>query len=182
MPPCLDIYVVTRHRTRATVHRFIDEYVDRAASEDRGDEELMMLPFDFLTQDPPRDSWQWEPARTLSHVVERGLDKPPRAFAVYLKSQSATLDRVILAFTTDDQVVFGASIDDSGGEPQNLDRAKLLLQELASAFSADSGFVGVEMPPPLFGALDVPTGHELILYQWKNDAVNKRIGCKSSTS
>ncbi len=42
MPPNLDIYGLTKHRDAATIDKFLDAYVDRAASEDRGDEELML--------------------------------------------------------------------------------------------------------------------------------------------
>ena len=42
MPPCLDVYVVA-DREREVIERFLDGYVDRTASEDRGDEELMLL-------------------------------------------------------------------------------------------------------------------------------------------
>jgi hypothetical protein len=43
MPPNLDVYVVSRAQDRETIERFLSTYVDRGASEDRGDEELMML-------------------------------------------------------------------------------------------------------------------------------------------
>jgi hypothetical protein len=48
MPPHLDIYVISPARNRETIERFLRPYVDRAASEDRGDEELMMLALDFV--------------------------------------------------------------------------------------------------------------------------------------
>jgi len=38
MPPTLKIYVASGHRNQYTIDRFINEWVDREASEDRGDE------------------------------------------------------------------------------------------------------------------------------------------------
>jgi len=36
----LDVYGLTRKRDATTLNRFLDAYVDRAAAEDRGNEEL----------------------------------------------------------------------------------------------------------------------------------------------
>jgi hypothetical protein len=169
MPPCLDVYIITRDRTRAVVDRFLDGYVDRVASEDRGDEELMILPLGASTSDLPPDGWLWEPAHSLSHIVERGLGHPFRAFAVYLRPREAALEQAILAFTADGHVVFGVSIDDPEGTPEKLLEAKSLMTELASRFSAQSAFVAVEVPPPLFGT--IPDWHDRIVHRWEHDAV-----------
>ena len=44
LPEYVDIYGLTRHRDAGTINRFLEEYVDRGAHEDMGDEEIMMLP------------------------------------------------------------------------------------------------------------------------------------------
>ena len=44
MPPNLEIYGLTKYRDAVTIDRFLNAYVDRAKSWDRGDEELMMEP------------------------------------------------------------------------------------------------------------------------------------------
>ena len=46
MPPNLDVYVVSSARDHETIKRFLNAYVDRAASEERGDEELIMVALD----------------------------------------------------------------------------------------------------------------------------------------
>jgi hypothetical protein len=75
MPPDPDIYGLTKHCDVATINRFLDAYVDRAASENREDEELMMEP---LPTQSGTDcaAVEWEPALTLSHIIERGLAFP----------------------------------------------------------------------------------------------------------
>jgi hypothetical protein len=150
MPPDLDIYVVSKLRDRDTLERFVTTYVDREANENRGDEELMMLPLGNTKDTYEADEWDWEPAITLSHILCRGLDHPRRAFAVYLNPKDKTLSGVTLAFTADNQVVFGLSIDDPDQRIENIDLAKRLLQNLAESFSGHLGVIAYEEPPPLW--------------------------------
>jgi hypothetical protein len=157
VPPSLDIYALARPRDRATIERFLNEYVDRAAAEERGDEELLLENPAYFTEDwtgqqsgPfPETAWEWEPAYTLSHTIERGLDQPRRAFAIYLTARVPDLDGVILAFTRDDQLVLGLSIDDAGAQPENEVRAKALLAHLMEAYGCHAGLIVVEDKPPL---------------------------------
>ena len=154
MPPDLDVYVLTPSRDKETLERFVNQYVDREKSEDRGDEELMMLPMDVDTAVPTHKSdlkieeYDWEPAYTLSHILERGLQTPPRAFAVYLKPIDDTLHQITLCFTVDNQLVLGLSFDDAGMRPENEARAKKLLNVLMAQFKGDLGLITVEEPPP----------------------------------
>ena len=112
----------------------------------------MLLAPDSSGQPSSDDHWEWEPSKSLTHIVERGLEFPRRAFSVYLKARNPSLTGAILAFDVDNQVIFGLSIDDEGARPENLERAKTLLHEMAHAFQATHGFIGVEEPPPLRGA------------------------------
>ncbi len=148
MPPLLDIYALTSQRDVLMIDQFLDEYVDREASEDRGDEELMImsLPTKVGTDD---HGFVWEPARSLTHIIERALAYPRRAFAVYLVSKRPGIDRVILGFTEDNQVVLGLSIDDEGMKPENEREARSLLQRLGAQHPCRLGLVLVEEPPPL---------------------------------
>ena len=151
MPPNLDVYVISPARSRETIDRFLDAYVDRNASDDRGNEELMFLALDLSGQPSTGDDWDWEPSRSLGHIVERGLDFPRRAFSVYLKPL--------------DQVIFGLSMDDEGGKPENLERAKKLLHEMAERLAATHGFIGVEQEPPLRGKKEPPP--TILVYSWQ---------------
>jgi hypothetical protein len=157
MPPELDIYALTRHRDRATIERFLDEYGDRAANEERDDEELMLESPAFVGEDwtgqptvaIPETAYDWEPARTLSHIVDRGLDHPRRAFTVYFKAKTPDMDRIILAFTGEDQLVLGLAIDDEGAQPDNEVKAKALLTRLMMTYRCHAGLSMVEHYPPL---------------------------------
>jgi hypothetical protein len=150
MPPDLDIYVLSKSRDRDTLERFISTHVDKEVEENRGDEERMILPLGTAKDPSERDRWDWEPAVTLSHILDRGLDYPRRAVTVYLKPQDEALDRIILAFTSDNQVVFGLSIDDADEKLENIDLAKRLLYDLAESFNGHLGVIASEEPPPLF--------------------------------
>src|SRR5690242_9970144 len=103
----LDVYGLTRHRDLATLNRFLDEFVERAANAERGDEEVMLEPLDahFGAREKPEGQWEWEPARTLAHILERGLAHPRRAFTTYLTCLPAChemgIERAILGFTRD---------------------------------------------------------------------------------
>ena len=169
MPGCLDIYVLTRDRNRKTLERFVKLYVDRCASQDRQDEELMMLPLAATEAPEKLDEWDWEPSRDLDHIIDRALDQPRRAFAVYLTPSEPEHERAIIAFTADDQTVLGVSIDAEDGDDANLDRAKVILHTLADEFGAHSGFLAWEEPPPL-SAGRVPQQHPTLYYVWERNA------------
>ena len=145
----LDIYGLTRHRDEATIARFLDAYIDPAANEDRGDEDLLLEALPPAGEDPAgQPKYESEPAISLSHSLQRGLDYPRRSFTLYLEAKDPSLDRVILSFTNDDQLVVGLSIldDDPGEGPDR--RARDLLNELAQRFDCHRGVVLLEEYPP----------------------------------
>ncbi len=148
MPPNLDIYCLTKRRDADTINSFLDRYVDRAQSEDREDEELMIRKLDAPADSDGMQDYEWEPALTLSHAVRRGLEYPRRSFNIYLKAKRQDIDQAVLGFTTDDQLVLGLSIDDGEERPENLERAKELLSLLAEDYGCHRGLILVEQPPP----------------------------------
>ena len=64
-----------------------------------------LIPSHITSGEDAWEAWEWEPAQTLSHCVERGVAYPRRAFRIYLKPKSSGIDRAILSFTRDDQLV-----------------------------------------------------------------------------
>ncbi len=158
--------MISGSRDRETIERFIKMYVDRAASEDRGDEELSILPLGASEHPPDLHSCDWEPSKSLTHIVNRGLEHPRRAFCVYLKPLDRSLEWAILGFTTDDKVVFGISFDDEGAKVENLEKGKALLHEMATALEACEGFIGVEQGAPLTGTI---FAQPPVAYLWAKD-------------
>jgi hypothetical protein len=165
MPPSLDVYVVSKRRDRTTIERFLERWIDRPASEDRRDEELMMLPLG-ATDASANVAWEWEPALTLTHAIQRGVDVPSRAFVLYLKPRESLVDAVTVGFTADDRVVFGVSVDDPLWSDDRLVFAKDLLLKLADEVEADSGYIAAEEPAPLFAATIPPKDASRVLFSW----------------
>jgi hypothetical protein len=148
MPPFLDVLVLTARRDMATIDAFLGAHVDRQRSEDRGDEELMVVPLDGMAPSTLAEH-EWYPAGTLSRVIAFGLSRPSRAFWIYVEPSDPTIAAATLGFTRDDKLVVGVSIDDPHEEPANEQRATALLAELMQAYDAIVGMVTVEAPVPL---------------------------------
>jgi hypothetical protein len=144
----LDIYALTTHRDRRTITRFLNEWVDVQAAEDRGNEELMLLPLGETEESLGPFEYEWEPAQTLTHSIQRGLDRPPRAFRIYLASKQPSVLSVYLAFTLDDRLVLGLSMytDD---QQETLDAASMLLNDLVARYHCSLGMIVVEEAAPL---------------------------------
>lgn len=153
----LDVYGLTRQRDAATLSRFLDEYVDWAANADRGDEELNLQSLDWQSVKTVA-RWELVPSLTLGHILELGLAYPRRAFTVYLKClpacHEARIERAILGFTQDDQLVLGLSVSTDENIQENEwesdeMRAHELLAHLAAAYRCHFGLILLEMAPPL---------------------------------
>lgn len=146
----LDIYCLTRHRNLETINRFLDRYVDRAASESRGKQDLLVVPLGRSAASLQYPDYEREPALVLTHCIQLGLDYPRRAFAVgALKSSIPTIAQATLAFTVDDQLVLGLALDDTEDRPETVLYAKELLHRLADEFDCHLGLIAVEQAPPL---------------------------------
>ena len=138
-----EVYVLTRRRDEETVNRFLDEYVDREASEGTGDEELNMGPLEGDEQLIYHRSWSWEnydwgPARTLTEAMRLGLDNPRRAFDLRLEPMSSEYLQVALGFTTDDQLVLGIELADW---PEQVHQALQLLRYLMQEYEGVLGMI-----------------------------------------
>ncbi len=147
--PDLNIYAITRHRDLVTLNSFIELHVDRAANEERGDEDLMIRRLDASSSQDDESAYEWEPARTLTHILTRALDFPRRAFTIYLNLKPKDSDGAILSFTADNQVILGLCVNDSDESPQNLQRAKMLLTTIMKQFNCYAGFIASEEPSPI---------------------------------
>lgn len=170
MPPCLDAYVVSGSREREVLEQFLSHYVNRAASEDRGNEELMLLPLGLASPPPGFDAWEWLPARTLENILDVALAIPFRAFTVYLKAASSEHYGASLTFTSDGQVILGVSLDDDGSDGV-FERAKAEVQFMAKHYHGHSGCVVLEAAPPLSTEDFPPEGLSQSLFTWGAFAV-----------
>jgi hypothetical protein len=148
----LDVYGLTKRRDLEKVDRFLDEYVDRASSAERGDEDLLMEPLGIEPEGMrANEQWEYVPSRTLSHIVELGLAHPRRAFVAYLKSlparREAGIEQVMLGFTRDDQLILGMAVY-TGDETDEV-LARDLLAHLSEVYGCHVGLILLHQPPPL---------------------------------
>ena len=87
----LNLYLISGSRNRDIIERFLNTHVDTEASADRGREELMLMPLGSSELPSRLEDWNWEPTGTLSHIIERGLQHPQRAFSVSLRTRDTSL-------------------------------------------------------------------------------------------
>lgn len=170
MPPLLDVYILTQERNIETLNQFLDFYVDKKANMDRGDEELMMLPLGSATTPRELDEWEWIPALNLNNMIRKGLDYPRRAFTIYLPPAHQSIERAIVAFTQDDHLILGISIEDEEKSDANLELAKSFLHQLANSFNGIEGFIAWEEPPPLLQTEF--SSHAQQIYMWRRNEPN----------
>lgn len=112
MPPCIDIYMMTKNRDFVTLTKFVDGYVDLARSNEVGFGDLMVLPLGALGNPEKENEWEWVKVSRLSEIVEYGLKQPWRGFSVYLRSKNKSIYRVILSFSIQGDLILGLSLDD----------------------------------------------------------------------
>ena len=81
------------------------------------------------------DGYDWEPAISLTHSIERGLSRPWRAFSLFnLPTRHPDLFGASVEFTPDGEVVLGV-------EARTKDEAIGWIDRLAADFDADLGLV-----------------------------------------
>lgn len=146
MPSTIDLYGLTKYRQESYIFQFLDTYVDRAAEEERQDEELMIMPIESTSGLTEPSGWDWEPARTLSHVIQRGLDIPLRAFTVYVASKHNSVQHAVISFTSDEQLILGLTINDRQKGVDTV--AGGLLVQIMEQYRCHLGLIIAEMPPP----------------------------------
>ena len=126
----------------------------------------MMLPLSASGAPEVVDDWEWEPALTLTHAIQRGLDRPSRAFLLHLKPRGSLVDGVTLGFTAHDHVVFGVSVHDPFGRDDRLEVAKELLAKLAHEFQGERGYVACGMPVPLAAGTIPAADADKVVFSW----------------
>jgi hypothetical protein len=138
-----NLYVMTRKRTRGVIDDFVGEFIDTDAAWHRPrDEQLMVAPLDrpSLDDSATLDDYEWEPAISLGHIVDRGLDRPWRAFFVPgLPARDPELLTVTIGFTADGCLIAGL-------ETATLDSAIAWLQRLADRLDAEVGMISEYAP------------------------------------
>jgi len=147
--PNYDIYVLSNLRDQRSINHFIEQYCNRTELEDRTDEELMVLPLGVMNEDNMQiNDYDWIPAINIENVINIGTNKPVRAFRFYLPSTKSNLSRIILAFTSDNKIIYGISIEIEE-EHASLINAEEILKNLYEEYKGINGGIFYEEPPSL---------------------------------
>lgn len=167
VPPCLDVYVLTQHRDRERIDRFMARYVDLDRSRDHVGEELMVLPLGCQKAEGSLSlaRWDWVQATTLGEIIEFGLAEPCRAFRAYLHSL-APWGRAILGFTTDCRLTVGVSVHDPLNLPEPCAEASKLMMDLIELVEGERGWVVAEVAPPVEPERDRPWEQSWVVDRW----------------
>lgn len=144
MPAYTNIYCLSRRRDRETINAYIDTYVDRDAYDEDDEFTLLLDALGIPAGSEPEDCRDDEIVTFgFEGIIECALDHPRRSFTVYLEPRAEQIKSAIICFTSDDQVVFGLSIDSDDEAAANG-----LLASMAQQFGAHRGAILFETPPP----------------------------------
>lgn len=149
--PYIDIYVLTTNRDKETIERFLAEFTDREAIEDRGDGELMILPKGKASKQViDSNEYCWVKAHTVTHSIEIGLSEPDTCFTMYLASNKRDIEFAIVTFTQDAKLILGLSIFEYKDDAQTLDNYKIastLADSLFENYNGLKSYIGLEASP-----------------------------------
>ncbi len=144
-----DVYVLSALRDSQNINRFIDVYSDRSSVEDRGNEELMVMPIGITDENNMSlGMYDWIPAININNVIRIGTSQPIRAFRFYLPSVISDISTIIVTFTADNKIIYGLSIDIED-EEKSLILAGNYLKEIYGAYAGIVGGVFYEESAPL---------------------------------
>jgi len=106
MPPCYDVYGISKKRDKETINRFVEYFCDRDQIESQTGCEI------FVNENEkyniPEESIE---VSKLSDVIEYGILNKTKGYSYYLDSRDDYIG-VLLKFTYDSKIIFGVSIEE----------------------------------------------------------------------
>ncbi|MDH6309600.1 hypothetical protein M2451_001966 [Dysgonomonas sp. PFB1-18] len=148
MPPFYDIYGLSKKRDRETIEKFLDYFCYRDEIENLGKDEGIFI----LESEDYNIQEDFIPVKTLSEVIDFGINNPNQAFAFYLSQPLKNVESVILCFTYDNQIVLGVSVEVNRIENDRFIDNSAICDQLAATIvkltSAHKTIMGLELPPP----------------------------------
>jgi hypothetical protein len=148
MPPCYDIYGLSRHRDKKTVERFLNYFAIRDKIEDREGQEIAVYKNEkYKTEE------SWTPISTLTQVIDFGLENQNFGFAFYIGDNlKEGINHIILKFTFDGKIIFGISVEekrliDGGKLIDNYDSALEIEKTIADLTNSSKTSIQFEYAP-----------------------------------
>ena len=149
MPPFYDIYGLSKKRDKETIDTFLDYFCYRQQIEDND------KGTDIMTYGHEECDIEDERVMTLSQIIEYGLENPNRSLVFYLRKYSQYfkgVEDIIICFTSDNQLVFGVSVDVSRVDIEEVINKVGICEQLTETIvrltSAHKTIMGLELAPP----------------------------------
>lgn len=109
MPPCYDIYGLSKQRDKKTIEKFLNYFSIREKIENREGQEITIY-----KNDKYKIEETWLAIRTLTEVIDFGLENLNYGFAFYISDNLIEgINHIILKFTYDGKIIFGISVEEN---------------------------------------------------------------------
>lgn len=109
MPPCYDIYGLSKQRDKKTIEQFLTFFSYRDNIENREGQEIALYKNERYEIDGT-----FIPVKTLTEVIDWGLKEPKYGFAFYIGDNlKEGISCIVLKFTFDSKIIFGISIEEN---------------------------------------------------------------------
>jgi hypothetical protein len=161
MPPCIDVYLLSKQRNSQTISKFIDEFIDEELSALKFPGQFDLAPDDIAILDK-LDNWKTIQVNSVQECINYGIMNPYAAYSIYLHPKSAEFCNVILSFSVDGGIIFGLSLDDPKNEAVKFANAIDYLKLLFDLFDGYEGRIGHEISPPIFPSLKSDSDWEYV--------------------
>ncbi|MNJ91919.1 hypothetical protein D3C87_95740 [compost metagenome] len=150
MPPYYDIYGLSAKRDKETIERFLEHFTHRDLIEDREGQEIFVMSNEKYGQEDFSI-----PVKTLSEVIQFGIDYPDVGFCFYIGTRSnlkSGIGDVLLKFTFDAKVIFGVAIEDNtlledGSQASNFPNAVKIKEQIEALTEAYKSSIQFEYAP-----------------------------------
>ena len=148
MPPCYDIYGLSRQRDKKTVEKFLDRFAKREKIENREGQEVIVY-----KNEKYKIEETWTAISTLTEVIDFGLENQNFGFTFYIGDNlKEGINHIILKFTFDGKMIFGISVEENrigDGEKliDNYDKALELEKTIAELTNSTKTSIQVEYAP-----------------------------------
>lgn len=148
MPPCYDIYGLSRQRDKKTIEKFLNYFSIREKIENREGQEITVYKNEKYKTEETCTA-----ISTLTEVIDFGLENQNLGFAFYIGDNlKEGINHIILKFTFDGKIIFGISIEenriaDNDNLIDNYDKALEIEKTIAELTNSTKTSIQFEYAP-----------------------------------
>lgn len=148
MPPCYDIYGLSRQRDKKNIEKFLNYFSTREKIENIEGQEIVILKNEKYKKEQAFIS-----ISTLTEVIDFGLKNQNLGFGFYISDNlKKGISYIILKFTFDGKIIFGISIEEknitnNGNLIDNYDKALEIEKIIAEITNSKKTSIQFEYAP-----------------------------------